>query len=97
MSTDFRGKKLIHIQDVPVGCVYLYGGFSAVELDLAFLRVTYVRMWISTEKSSVLFCNQKKVVIYTVSDIKAKLGKNEIVKSKVVSFVHFEGIILQLI
>lgn len=64
------------------------GDFSAVELGLAFLRVGCVHMWVSTEKSLFLFCSLKVVVIYTVSDVKEKVGKNEIIKSKVGSFVH---------
>lgn len=63
MFTDFKGKKLIHILDVPVGHVCLYGRFPEVELGLALLTVVCVHMWISTEKSLFLFCILK-VVIY---------------------------------
>lgn len=44
MSTDFKGKKLIHIMDIPVGHILLYGKFSEVELGLAFLTVASVYM-----------------------------------------------------
>lgn len=42
----------------------------------------FVHMWISTEKSLFLFYSLKVVVIYTISDMKEKIGKNEIIKSK---------------
>ena len=63
MSTGFKGKKLIHIVDIPVGHIHLYGRFSEVALGLAFLRVASVYMWIPTEKSLFLF-RSLKVVVY---------------------------------
>lgn len=41
--------------------------------------------------------HQFSSAINTVSDIKEEVGKNEIIKSKVASFIHFEGIISWLI